>query len=337
LTSGLSTRARSTRLGPLVLAAAALSGAGCDSTTAPTSFGVSCPISQLVLSLDGQPVRATYAAPAATGGDAPVTVTCSSASGALFPIGSTLITCTARDAKQRKATCDFEVQVKAAPPGPRLSATKFMAFGDSITEGRTSTCARTNSFMTFAETMLVLPKAANDAWAYPNVLQALLRGRYTAQTPTVTNRGESGESVAGGATRLPGALSLDAPEVLLLQEGANDVNQNVAPAAIGASLATMVREARTRGVHVLLGTLLPQRPLGVGGSCRGYGADNVVAANTQIRSVASAEGATLVDLYQAFLADIGTLIGPDGLHPSEAGYARIADVFFDAIKLRFEN
>jgi lysophospholipase L1-like esterase len=252
-------------------------------------------------------------------------------------VGSTLITCTARDAKQRVATCSFEIQVKAAPAVPRLSSVKFMAFGDSITEGVTSTCVRTNSSMTFAETMLVLPKAANDPWTYPNVLQGLLRSRYTGQTPTVTNRGIGGESVASGAMRMPGALSADAPEVLLLQEGANDVNQNVSPTAIGASLTTMVREARTRGVHVLLGTLLPQRPLGVAGSCRGFGADNVAAANTQIRGVATAEGATLVDLYQAFSADTGTLIGPDGLHPSEAGYAKIADVFFDVIKQRFEN
>jgi lysophospholipase L1-like esterase len=191
--------------------------------------------------------------------------------------------------------------------------------------------------MTFAETMLVLPKAANDPWTYPNVLQGLLRSRYSAQTPTVTNRGQAGESVASGATRLPGALAVDAPEVLLLQEGANDVNQNVAPGAIGASLTTMVRAARTRGVHVLLGTLLPQRPLGTGGSCRGFGANNVVATNAQIQGVATAEGATLVDLYQVFSSDLGTLIGPDGLHPSEAGYAKIADTFFNAIKSRFEN
>lgn len=325
------------RLGSLVIASVALFGAGCDTTSAPSSFGVHCPLSQAITSPDGQPVRATFAPATAVGGEAPVTVTCSSASGSLFPVGSTLVTCTARDAKQRVATCSFEIQVKVAPTVPRLSATKFMAFGDSITWGATSTCVRTIASMTFAETMLVLPKAANDPWTYPNVLQGLLRSRYSGQTPTVTNRGESGENVATGAMRMPGALSADAPEVLLLQEGANDVNQGVSPTAIAASLTTMVREARGRGVTVLLGTLLPQRPIGTGGSCRGFGADAVTAANAQILGVATAEGATLVDLHQAFLADIGTLIGPDGLHPSEAGYARIADTFFDAIKLRLER
>lgn len=220
---------------------------------------------------------------------------------------------------------------------PQLAATKFVAFGDSITEGVTSTCVRTTAFMTFAETMLVLPKAANDAWAYPNVLQTRLRSRYLAQTPTVSNRGISGEDLAGGVIRLPGVLSAEGPEVLLLQEGANDVNQTGTPTTIAASLRTMVREGRNRGVLVYVGTILPQRPVGVMGSCRGFGADKVASVNDQIRIMAASEGAVLVDLYEAFEAVAGDLIGPDGLHPSEAGYQKIADTFFDVIRQRLEN
>ncbi len=319
------------------MATIALLGVGCDTASAPSSFGVNCPLSQALTSQDGQPVRATYTPPTLTGGTAPVTTTCSSASGSLFPVGSTLITCTARDARPQVATCSFEIEVKLVTRVPRLSATKFVAFGDSITEGVTSTCIRTTSVMTFAETMLVLPRAANDPWTYPNVLQGRLRAAYPTQTPAVINRGQGGESVADGAARISGVLSSDAPEVLLLQEGANDVNQGQSPASIATSLATMVRSARTRGIPVFLGTVLPQRPLGTLGSCRGFGADNVAAANAQIRAIANAEGATLVDLHQAFGGVAGDFIGPDGLHPSEAGYAKIADTFFDAITLQLER
>jgi lysophospholipase L1-like esterase len=314
-----------------------LVAAACDTPSQPSSFGLNCPLSQMVVSADGNPVAVSYAAPTTVGGEAPLTTSCSPASGSPVPLGSTLITCTARDARQLTASCSFEVLVTAAPKPPRLAATQFVAFGDSITEGVTSTCARVTPLMTFAETLLVLPRAANDPWTYPNVLQTRLRSRYLAQAPTVVNRGSSGEELASGAIRLPNVLTADRPEVLLLQEGANDVNQGRSPASIATFLRSMVRDARNRGVQPYVGTLLPQRPVGVLGSCRGFGADNVVPANDQIRSMVAAEGATLVDLYQAFGATPGDLLGPDGLHPSDAGYQRIADTFFDVIKQRLEN
>jgi lysophospholipase L1-like esterase len=191
--------------------------------------------------------------------------------------------------------------------------------------------------MTFAETMLVLERGAADPWAYPNVLQAQLRDRYPLDGPTVTNRGLGGETLDAGVSRLSLVLAQDRPEVLLLQEGANDVNQGRSPAGIAASLRTMIRTAGASGARVLIGTLLPQRPLGVQGSCRGFGADAVAPANDQIRAMALGEGVTLVDLYQAFGPVPGDLIGPDGLHPSEAGYRAIAAAFFDRLKAAFER
>ena len=310
----------------------------CSTPSQPTSFGISCPLSQALSSPDGNPVTVSYAAPTITGGAAPISSSCSPVSGSRFGLGSTLITCNAEDARHLTASCGFEVQVRAAPPKPpQLAATRFVAFGDSITAGVTATCQRVTPLMTFAETMSVLPKAADDPWAYPNVLQGLLRGRYTTQLPSVINRGLPSEEVNDGASRLPGVLTTDAPQVVLLQEGANDVNQGHSPTSIAAALRTMVRDARSRGIQPFVGTVLPQRPLGVNGSCRGFGADNVVAANDQIRAMAASEGAPLVDLYQAFGGTPGELIGPDGLHPTEAGYSKIADTFFEAIRQRLEN
>ena len=49
-----------------------------------------------------------------------------------------------------------------------------------------------------------------------------------------------------------------------------------------------------------------------------------------------AEGVTLVDVYQGFGGNLGYL-GPDGLHPSADGYAKIADLFFTAIKSTLET
>ncbi len=276
----------------------------------------------------------TFPPPAVVGGEAPVTTTCAPVSGGAFPIGPTTVTCTALDSKRQAASCQFVVSVTKAPS---LAATTFVAFGDSITEGVTANCNRTLASMSFAETMMVLPRAANDPWAYPNVLQALLRSAYSAQSPVVSNRGSSGEPLSEGVTRLPGVLDRDAPQVLLLQEGANDVNQGRSPDSIAAALRAMVREARTRGIQVFVGTLLPQRPLGVLGSCRGFGAENVAPVNERLRAMVASEGATLVDLHEAFGGAPGDLIGPDGLHPSEAGYRKMAESFFAALRQRLEN
>ena len=120
----------------------------------------------------------------------------------------------------------------------------------------------------------------------------MLRSTYAAQSPSVSNRGVGGEELSAGVVRFPSVLIADAPQVVLLQEGANDVNQGRSPQSIAGSLRAMVREAKNRGVQVYVGTLLPQRRLGVSGSCRGFGADDVATANDQIRSMVASEAAS---------------------------------------------
>ena len=59
-------------------------------------------------------------------------------------------------------------------------------------------------------------------------------------------------------------------------------------------------------------------------------------ANTQIRQVALSEHATLVDLYIGFGSSPDPYIDIDGLHPTEAGYQKMAQIFFDAIQATLE-
>jgi lysophospholipase L1-like esterase len=64
----------------------------------------------------------------------------------------------------------------------------------------------------------------------------------------------------------------------------------------------------------------------------------VVPANDAIRAMVAAEGAILVDLFQAFggTAD-PLLISSDGLHPTTAGNEKIARTFYEAIRARLET
>jgi hypothetical protein len=58
--------------------------------------------------------------------------------------------------------------------------------------------------------------------------------------------------------------------------------------------------------------------------------------NDRIRTLAPQEGAVLVDVYRDFNGDVDRLIGSDGLHPSAAGYQRMAESFVAAIRTKLE-
>jgi lysophospholipase L1-like esterase len=255
--------------------------------------------------------------------------------------------CTARDADRRTASCTFNVNVTRTP---QLNATKIVAFGDSITAGLIATSCPFGGANTYCpvptvrrltpaqrlhDLQFLLQDLEASTAAYPRALKTLLDARYLTQSPTVYNEGNAGETAVNGQTRLSGVLNQYRADVLLLQEGINDLNfagQGAIPGAIDA-LHRMIQQARGRGMYVFVGTLLPQRE----GACRQYSCPSViVSANAQIRTLAISDGAMLVDLYQAFDGQTTTLLGLDGLHPNEAGYQRMAETFFSAVRGRLE-
>ena len=208
--------------------------------------------------------------------------------------------------------------------------TKFLAFGDSITEGKT-----TSSFNLHA--MTLGPCGTGDqqfcqAVSYPFKLQALLASRYTDQKIDVWNAASGGEQAANGLPRLDDALREVMPEVLLLMDGANDLiafGEPGIPQAVEA-IRVLVRDAMAHGAKVMLATLPPQVP----NTQRGGAAPFLFKFNDSLKSMGVQEGAYIVDIYAGF--DV-SLQGPDGLHPSDAGYTRIAEIFRDRIRETFET
>lgn len=309
---------------PSLLLIVATCFAMCSSPAAPTPPPpppqvpgpprISCPAGVEVQSPDGSGVTVSYPAPAVTDGAPPVAVACTMASGATFPVGKTEVSCTATDARQRTADCSFGVTVLSPP---WLSATRLLAFGDSITDGVVS------APLTFA--LVAVPES------YPAKLEVMLVARYVLQNPSVINAGVSGERATAGALRLPELVNRYHPDAVLLMEGANDLSFWGAPGisiAISA-LAGMVDDARQRGAQVFLATLPPQRGRST--------AALVPEFNRGVKDVAAAEGAVLVDVHDALAADIDRYIGADGLHPTEAGYGRIAEAFFEAVRSTLET
>ena len=273
-----------------------------------------------VASLRGEPTAAVYGQATGTSGAPPVTIDCTPTSGESFPLGMSTVTCRATDARQRTASCTFSITVTAPP---RLTVTRFVAFGDSMTAGEIPGLGLNPFTGRFA---------VDPGSSYPRRLEVALISRYTAQTPTVRNQGQSGEQTTDGRRRLSGVLAGGAFDVLLLMDGANDL-LSADQRAIGPALDAMtfmVRDAKSRGMRVFVATLPPQDPL----ACcprRGSGAGLVGPYNSGLRSMASAENVTLVDVNSAFNGDTKTLIDFDGLHPTAAGYQKIADTFLKSI------
>jgi lysophospholipase L1-like esterase len=313
---------------------AAILGAACGAApvTPTPDLRISCPAPPTIAAT-GPSAIVTYNAPTVTGGSAPVSVSCAPPSGSTFTVGTSTVTCTARDAQQRSESCGFAVTVQRIPV---VEAVRFLAFGDSITYGVLPGCEGvTAQVFNLERDLPLLLRSVNIPASYPTKLQALLAERYTSQSPSVSNEGQPGETVQGGVTRLPGAISSNSPQVLLLQEGVNNLNGGGAAqsAVVAEGLRSMVRQARSRGIAVFVGTLLPERA----GGCRARAPALIAPTNELIRGVANTEGATLVDLYQAFAGMESTLLGIDGLHPTEAGYDRMAQTFFNAIRGKLEE
>jgi lysophospholipase L1-like esterase len=278
-----------------------------------------CPQPVVARSGDGEPLAVTYPDATVVGGLSPMTMACEPRSSELFPVGQTEVTCRVSDSQSRTDACTFTVTVE---PPPRIVATRYVAFGDSLSDG-----------------VLGLSRYAvgdpGPAVGYAFKLRTLLSERYTAQTFSMTDEGVGGESITFGLARLPGVLSRDNPEVVMLFEGINDLNggRDAAIPPVVNGLRQMARTVRARGMAPFVATFLPQRP----GGRRAFSAATIVPANEQVRAMVAAEGAVLVDLYRAFEGNLDTLIGPDGLHPTEDGYQKIADTFFEVIRERLEE
>ena len=272
---------------------------------------LACPANLSVFSIDGNASPVIYQAPSLTGGQPPVTTTCNPASGATFVLGNSTVTCTAADAIARTSSCAFTVTL--APP-PKLAITNFVAFGNSITEGKNAFGFTPNNYVATLQTMLVT--------------------RYTAQIISMVNEGRGGESVVFGSDRIVSVLDTDRPGAVLVEEGVNDLGGGdpLKVDVVIEALGDIVHKAKARGVHVFLATLIPGRA----GQSRSGAELLIPPTNDKIRQLASSEGVTLVDLYQGFGGSPDPYIDVDGLHPNDAGHRKIAEIFFDVIKATLE-
>jgi acyl-CoA thioesterase I len=154
---------------------------------------------------------------------------------------------------------------------------------------------------------------------------ALLAQRLQAQGYgyNVSNASVSGETTSGGLTRLPRALQLHHPTLLILELGANDALRGLPVTETQANLARLIELARASGARVLLvGIRIPPN----------YGpryADEFAAIYPQL---AHQYHLPLVPfLLEKVALDPGRM-QPDGMHPNAAGEAPVLDTLWPYLK-----
>jgi len=126
----------------------------------------------------------------------------------------------------------------------------------------------------------------------------------------VINASVSGETTAGGLARLPRALTLHHPAIVVLELGANDGLRALPVPAMRTNLQQMVSLARAAGAEVLLlGMRVPPN----------YGPAYTEQFHSTFVQLAGELKLRSVPFLLQDVALSGALMQADGLHPNELG------------------
>lgn len=185
----------------------------------------------------------------------------------------------------------------------------YVAFGDSITRG----------------------EGVTSAQSYPSRLQSRLIAHFG--DAFVNNRGGDATNSFEAIERYRRNVPANEPAYVLILYGTNDWNdppcQDITPQCQTVpNLRSIVRMAKAGGTLPFLATIIPTNP-----ALTPQGRNDWVdATNVQLKAMAAAEGAFVVDLNQAFKNQPSLpALYSDHIHPNAAGYDLIAQGFFEAI------
>ncbi|HEY0285055.1 MAG TPA: arylesterase [Vicinamibacterales bacterium] len=197
-----------------------------------------------------------------------------------------------------------EPHAPVAPIAPNAPvAPRIVVLGDSLTAG------------------LGVPRDE----AYPAVLQRKVQEAGSALD--VVNAGVSGDTTADGLRRANWALEGDV-RLLIVALGANDGLRGLPPSQMKANLQSIIHRARQRAIPVLLvGMEAPPN----------YGEQYAASFRQVFQDLARENKVTFVPFLLEGVAGVPNLNQSDGIHPTSAGAARIADHLWPAVKTMIEK
>ena len=207
-----------------------------------------------------------------------------------------VVACGQGDARQPEATTRASSREVGQPE--RLAAPPRIVFlGDSLTAG------------------LGLPREQ----AVPSLIQDRLDAeglRYE-----VVNAGVSGDTSAGGLSRLDWSLEGDVA-ILVVELGANDGLRGLPVSQMKRNLSEIVTRAKQRGIAVIL-TGMEAPP--------NYGPVYTAEFRRVFRDLAGEHDVAFVPFYLEGVAGVPSLNNSDGIHPNAAGARVVAETLWRAL------
>jgi acyl-CoA thioesterase-1 len=194
-------------------------------------------------------------------------------------------------------------------------------------------CWATVSANAVTPVILVFGDSISAGYGLPRVEQgwvALLQARlknlgYGYQ---VVNASVSGETTAGGLARLPRALGLHHPAIVILELGGNDGLRALPVAQMRANLTRMAELSAGAGAKVLLlGMRMPPN----------YGPDYTAQFVRVYAEVAHDQKLTIVPFLLEGIALSPDLMQADGIHPNQSGQPKLLENVWPALKPMLER
>lgn len=148
------------------------------------------------------------------------------------------------------------------------------------------------------------------------------RLRESGEPRTVVNASVSGETTAGGRSRIEGLLKRQQPSVVVIELGGNDALRGLDLAATRANLIEMTRRAQdSRARVLLLGMKVPPN----------YGRAYSDAFEKVFNEVAGETGAPIVPFFLEGLAERLEFFQTDRIHPNESAQPRMLENVWPAL------
>jgi acyl-CoA thioesterase I len=171
-----------------------------------------------------------------------------------------------------------------------------------------------------APTLMVLGDSLSAAYGIPREagwVNLMAQRLQQEKSPyRVVNASVSGETTAGGLTRLPALLARHRPQLLILALGANDGLRGLPPPQTRRNLENMIALTERQGGKVLLvGMRLPPN----------FGATYTGKFQAVFSEVAKNRKVPLVPFLLEPIATRNELFQADGLHPTAAAQPQLLD------------